>query len=496
MQTNERSTVHAVLDNEYLLDHITSFLSRRHWPSCLRVNNQFFAAAGRHLYRIPPTIDANNIVNFFSGALIGFDVEFGIEVEPLDCDGRKCPKKMMVRDAKANPPKANAAFPSSPASPGKQKSTASSHKSPSAASAAEGSSKLRTLNASGASTGQVGTSTQSSHGSPGKKKKNHGKQSPSSIKYKRNGKKRGKTSPRRNFKEQLLSYVRVFSLGTHHSCICKYYGDWELLPNVEILRVVPHFVKHSQLEKTCDSEELCTLLSATDCNKLVFRNMDVTGLQDPGDSQRTWMIPSLKEVVYFIPPDTRKIEDDDGGSMDLWEMSEYFHNAASLKVVLYDKWELDGKPYEPELIEKLLYGEPSVVTDTMMFLFQFLFQYTSLSNLLVGLDAVTFDPWGDLTGSWEENHPETPLVPVSKYETLSPQAIKKQQKIMYDFVKNEVNQGVLSEWFHAASWPNDKETEVPALKVTNNYPEHVQFQGMDAYIADRKGRKGEICATD
>lgn len=199
------AAVHAVLSNEYLLEHIMLFTERCTAAVCMRVDLRFLAAAGRILYRIPPVIAAHNIESFFSGALIGFDAE------ELDCDGHSCP-----------------------------------HMSGSTPDHTDSASHVRADEAPAAQNPEAPDSSLPSK-SPARGSTSLPAKSPPTM---------------RNFKKELLAHVRVFSLGSHHSCACHHYGPWRLMPKLQILRLVPSVKDGRRLHALCDAVDVpCSLLT-------------------------------------------------------------------------------------------------------------------------------------------------------------------------------------------------------------------------------------------
>lgn len=359
------AAVHAVLSNEYLLEHIMLFTERCTAAVCMRVDLRFLAAAGRILYRIPPVIAAHNIESFFSGALIGLDAE------ELDCDGHSCPH-MSGSTADHTVSASHVRADEAPAAQNPEASDSSlSPKSP-----ARGSASLPA------------------------------------------------TSPptRRNFKRELLTHVRVFSLGSHHSCICRHYGPWRLMPKLQVLRLVPTIASRYKLEALCDAADAaCTLLTSLDCEKLVLRNIGLYGLPIP-DSQE-WNIPSLEEVVWVVPTDCQRFYTgviSRGAPKTIDDCQKRFRNASTVKLLLHNNWEprqkdLDAAPpftvtgsmsparYDDDILNVTPEDDHFMYTDLFMFFCHSIFDWRTPPRhaLLVGLEGVNWDPWGILTGPWQ-----------------------------------------------------------------------------------------------
>lgn len=120
---------------------------------------------------------------------------------------------------------------------------------------------------------------------------------------------------KRNFKRALLSYTKVLTIGTHHSCSCDLFAEqWaDLFPNVEVLRIAPRKSSDAlgrsvaftpfNLVPTChpghnacaSSLTPCSLLTKLRPSKIVLRNMD--GSAFPVPDGYVWDVPGVKSVV-------------------------------------------------------------------------------------------------------------------------------------------------------------------------------------------------------
>ncbi|WOO78072.1 uncharacterized protein LOC62_01G001625 [Vanrija pseudolonga] len=113
----------------------------------------------------------------------------------------------------------------------------------------------------------------------------------------------------RNFKVPLLGYVRVLSLGSHHDCLCDFYGKdiGPLLHQLDTLRLVATPKNPFGCHDLCDlaskvetwEAAICPLVESTTPNKLVLRNQGFDmGYYAISDS---WNTVKLKEAVYIVP---------------------------------------------------------------------------------------------------------------------------------------------------------------------------------------------------
>lgn len=417
---------------------------------------------------------------------------------------------------------------------------------------------------------------------PAERTRGKKKPSPSTARYKKEKKKRGKkekgkdksrgerlsssalrpgsplgnlptSSPgeKVNFKRWLLERVRVFSLGTHHACICGHYGPWRLLPKVMVFRIIQGIAGPHTLREICDREDgTCSLLSNIDCRKLVLRNNDMWGLRIPGDP--SWDIQSLEEVVWFMPLNQKCMEAEDGTSVLLaldHDVQQRFRNATSVKLVLHDQWEPTPLPprmsfqalgdVEPSSLPPVqglstteslatmttgypttapeVYdsssdadGPPVLCTDTFMFLCQSFFDWEIPPHraLVVGLERVQWDPWGDLTDLWKRKKEEeekknrgTLRPPPQEPREPTLDELKKEQEVLAELVRNEVTHGTLVQEFDERQLKSPRhkslvEEQGISPKGVTNYPRNVTFIDWDTYLAGLGDRRGELNAED
>lgn len=109
-------------------------------------------------------------------------------------------------------------------------------------------------------------------------------------------------------KRELLSFVRVLTLGSHHSFSCAvwYTSFRKYVTNVEVFRIVDTPVHDGVTAPICSSpdsdtgvpETPCPIISAINPRKLVLRNLSHRSLPFPP----LWSLNSnTKEVVFIIP---------------------------------------------------------------------------------------------------------------------------------------------------------------------------------------------------
>lgn len=114
----------------------------------------------------------------------------------------------------------------------------------------------------------------------------------------------GRKRKTRNFKLQLLRYVRVLTVTSHHRCVCALWGAHvaSFFPNVEVLRVVPNVSADGALIPACDGADVkpCPFLQVN-AQKLVLRNLDRRGPPIPG--HLSWSSPNLERVSLYLPLD-------------------------------------------------------------------------------------------------------------------------------------------------------------------------------------------------
>lgn len=442
-----------MLANEFLVAEIMQYLNRGALAACLRVNNTFFAEAGKVLYRITPVIDDSKMGSFFLGALDGFLHSIA---ESLQCSRHSCPLERRFRwrnidcgsvgDAEVRRSRLNAKY-------------------------------LSMLTRDDLS--------------------------------------------RVNFKAQLLSYVKVLSIGSHHYCYCKAYGEYAggLLPNMHTLRVVPTPVGVQEvdaldprivrepLESLCDSTGQCPLMCSLvfHCSKLVFRNLDGRGINyfkelypDP---------PNLQEVVFFTPPCQKRLEPPEGvrtaetgegPSDDIWNIACAFHSTPTVKLVLWYEWE-GSDTTEPLTSTRKLSVTPTEIVSLPFRVFRsFNDPPTKRRYILVGLNDVLWRPTSDrLVWDWEQTQEDPESVDLIDPESLPEwvnndedrsrleQDINAQNKKLLQVAKKEIEQGFPT-LIAEETAPEEDRAELQFTKI--------EMVGLGQYLANVKDRRAEVSA--
>lgn len=417
--------------------------------TCLRVNNVFFAEAGKRLYKITPIIDDSKLGSFFLGALNGYlpSIEDG-----LTCSRNSCPFERRFRWGNIDCGRlANTDI------------------------------KTSKLNAS-----YLSMLTR-------------------------------EDLSRVNFKVQLLSYVKVLTVGSHHHCYCRVYGDYAggLLPNMHTLRVSPaptgkvlvddldSNIVREPLEMLCDGNRHCPLMCdlVFHCSKLVFRNLDGRGITyfdtlypDPSN---------LQEVVFFIPPCRKRVETpddarttgtDEGPSADIWNIACCFTSTPTVKIVLWYDWEV----LEPETIDPVRW--PSVSPNEIVSIpFRVFRSYQGPRDrryILVGLDDVLWRPTDGLVWDWRERigdyypnsiliDPETPWVKDEEGRKRHEPRIAWQNAKLLHLAKTEIEEG----FPFLISDEENPEEDREELQWTI-----IEQVGVAQYLANVKDRRAELSA--
>lgn len=442
-----------MLANEFLVAEIMRYCDRGTLAVCLRVNNTFFAEAGKVLYKITPVIENSNIGSFFLGALDGF---LPFIADPLGCSRHSCPLERRFRwrnvdcgsmgDAEARRSRLNAKY-------------------------------LSMLTRDDLS--------------------------------------------RVNFKAQLLSYVKVLSIGSHHYCYCKAYGEYAggLLSNLHTLRVVPKpmgiqevdaldpEVVREPLESLCDSTGQCPLMCSLifHCSKVVFRNLDGRGISYFGNLYPE--PPNLREVVFFAPPCQKRLEPPEdpripevgeGPSDDIWNIACAFTRTPLVKLVLWQEWEGEAQNTVSEPTRKSSVAVNELVSLPFRVFRSFHVDRSNRRYILVGLDDVLWRPMGTLVWNWQEaNENDDEPRELIDPEKLPAWVNDDQDRERLEREMNAQNRQLLE------LARTEIESGFPTLISEEDFPEEeraelkgatVEMVGLGQYLANVKDRRAEVSA--
>lgn len=102
-------------------------------------------------------------------------------------------------------------------------------------------------------------------------------------------------------KQELLSCVRVLTLGSHHRSACSFHC-WkaaEYLTNLEVLRIVETPQTQFETQRICQFHgSTCSLVEVTRPRKIVVRNVSQCSLP----FKASWRLSErTKEVVFVFP---------------------------------------------------------------------------------------------------------------------------------------------------------------------------------------------------
>lgn len=419
--------------------------------TCLRVNNEFFAEAGKCLYRFTPIIDDSKMGLFFRGALDGI---LPAEDTTLTCSRYSCSLERRFRWGDVDCGRVT----------DKEMKTARLDEK-----------FLSMLTKNGLS--------------------------------------------RVNFKAQLLSYVKVLTVGSHHHCYCHVYGEYagRLLPNMHTLRVSPaptgevlvdslnSNIVREPLETLCDSNAQCPLMCdlVFHCSKLVFRNLDGQGIvyfdtlyPDP---------PNLREVVFFVPPCRKRLETpddaqstdaDEGPSPDIWNIAAFFDSTPTIKIVLWYDWEVNrSEPIGPARWPSV---SPNEIVNLPFQVFRSWNGRIDRRYILVGLDDVLWRPTDGLVWAWRERigdrspnssliDPETPWAKDEQHRKRHEPRIAWQNACLLQLAKTEIDQGFPT----LISEEDDPEEVREQLQWTK-----IEQFGLAQYLANVKDRRAELSADN
>ncbi|WOO78062.1 uncharacterized protein LOC62_01G001615 [Vanrija pseudolonga] len=112
-------------------------------------------------------------------------------------------------------------------------------------------------------------------------------------------------------KAQLLSHVRVLSIGSHTRKSCHEYGELAgaLLTHLRTLRIVPTPASLFSLERYCDdslSRHGCAFIYHIEAMKIILRNMDEH--QTMYSVFRWKTLQAHQEIVLVLPTDARRFD--------------------------------------------------------------------------------------------------------------------------------------------------------------------------------------------
>lgn len=165
-------------------------------------------------------------------------------------------------------------------------------------------------------------------------------------------------------KKELLSFVRVLTLGSHHASSCaRFYVPFlKYMTNVEVFRIVDTPVYEAITALVCGNiptdsvpKVPCPIISAINPRKLVLRNLSYKTIPFPP----LWSLnDKTKEVVLVFPTVEAYIHDpvvsplatalradlqNHGGlpSRMIWSFSGQFHAADTIKIVFWPEWDYD-----------------------------------------------------------------------------------------------------------------------------------------------------------
>ncbi|GFZ50460.1 hypothetical protein JCM24511_08217 [Saitozyma sp. JCM 24511] len=140
-----------------------------------------------------------------------------------------------------------------------------------------------------------------------------------------------------NFKAPLLRLVKVVTITEHHPDHCQHLADTAAaaLISLDVLRIVPPKYDHlTSFKQLCKGHRSCPLLGCLDTKKIVFRNVNGSGLPIHQADLRSWSPPSLQEVVCFLATDGSLASHRQSGGLFV-EMAGMFQNVKKIKLVFF-----------------------------------------------------------------------------------------------------------------------------------------------------------------
>jgi hypothetical protein len=140
-----------------------------------------------------------------------------------------------------------------------------------------------------------------------------------------------------NFKTPLLRLVKVLTITEHHPHHCQHLADTAAgaLISLDVLRIVPPKYDHlTSFKQLCYGHRSCPLLGCLDTKKIVFRNVNGSGLPIHQADLRSWSPPSLLEVVCFLTTDGSLASHRRSDGLFV-EMAEMFRNVNKIKLVFF-----------------------------------------------------------------------------------------------------------------------------------------------------------------
>ncbi|WOO78073.1 uncharacterized protein LOC62_01G001626 [Vanrija pseudolonga] len=196
-----------------------------------------------------------------------------------------------------------------------------------------------------------------------------------------------------NFKAALLGHVRVLSLGSHHCCVCHFYGTniGPLLKNLDTLRVVPAPLTPFTVDTVCDNRIYCPFFDSLRPRKLVFRNVGGRPVFLTREHHNIWNPSRLEEVVYILPTDGRVYRNETVKALD-----ELIRFDVPCKVVFCRGWEVWGALGDHALsLVTVNSAVQHVPVRPVDFIAAFL---NTVEGTAFGLESVDFHIGGPLTG--------------------------------------------------------------------------------------------------
>jgi hypothetical protein len=291
-------------------------------------------------------------------------------------------------------------------------------------------------------------------------------------------------------KAPLLKLVRVLTITQHHSCLCKVYARHlkTLLPNLDTVRIATDPVSPGsfQVRSLCDSGE-CPLLQAIQVRKIVLRNLDGGGLPLPTRDWASHHPTQMSELVVVLPTDGRRLEksyprDFDGYSADEADLDAvgimFYSEPETLKitVVFYPIWEgedTEATPVEPEQVCRGVGHEPLVWLDRFALLFCNLQLDSNNRHTVCGLENVEFATAGSFMSIFQQLFPETEL----------------SQDKLREIARHELRTFTILD----AIWTG---RGIGDIEYDNDNPDLITYRTLEEYLADEKGRQGELSAYD
>lgn len=389
---------------QHILDSILCYADPATQVGCMRANYPLFLAAGRALYHTV-AINGDNMASFLLGSRSGADADEMTDCPFLAGSPVRCRKHMKKEEDEEDEEEEEESEPS-----------------------LIGNSELNKVEAS------LATTEDGEEASP-------------------------------SFKETLLSFVRVLTVGSHHACVCHTYEEAaELFTGLDILRIVPDSIDIFTLALTCDGNmHPCPFFTNLWPRKIVLRNMDVYGAPVPPHGESEWEVPTVEEVVYVFPTDGRAYND--GAGFMLLGLGDLFPNAKSFKIVFYSHWESWDNSHSFTIA---LCGDPRLDPDMVVYPISSIAHYQDTQYTVCGLESLSLSDNGDIAGTFQRFYPRVQLD--------RPRLVQ----LIRDELRTSALQIALTE----------------DVLESPDFSEHIQYQSMDEYLADTEGRRGEINADD